>query len=106
MGKRTKICITCNRELDLNDENFFKRKDSKDGYRNDCKECRKKVRAKNYEANKEQELETNRKYREANKEKIAIRNREYKRENKEKIQEYLEKTRKKTKRKSRKTLGS
>lgn len=35
---KNKTCVSCKRELDLS--SFNKRKNSKDGYRNQCKECR------------------------------------------------------------------
>lgn len=41
-----KKCITCNKEKPLNE--FPKRKDSKDGYRNECKECVKIRKRKEY----------------------------------------------------------
>jgi hypothetical protein len=44
-----KKCLTCNQEKPLNE--FYKRSDSLDGYRNDCKNCRKQVSLKNFYAN-------------------------------------------------------
>ena len=35
-----KICSKCNRELPLTDDYFNRRKDSKDGFRNICRECK------------------------------------------------------------------
>jgi len=37
----TKICIKCGKELPLNNEFFNTRKDSKDGFRNNCRDCQK-----------------------------------------------------------------
>lgn len=49
--KNTKICNVC--KIDKSLDNFHKRKDSKDGLRNECKECT-RVRINNYrKVNKE-----------------------------------------------------
>ena len=100
-----KVCYKCKRELD----NYFfgKLKSSRDGYRYDCKDCRKKynisvrehTKLKNkeyYETNKDIVLKTNKKYRENNKENISLHRKEYRNReevklyNKEKQKEYLE----------------
>jgi len=47
----TKVCISCNKEKPI--EEFYKRKDSKDGYRNQCKECKDLVNKNNKEKHKE-----------------------------------------------------
>jgi post-segregation antitoxin (ccd killing protein) len=41
-----KVCVVCNNSKPLSE--FYKRKDSPDGYRNDCKLCRRSVSSKNY----------------------------------------------------------
>jgi hypothetical protein len=41
-----KLCVTCKAEKSLSE--FYKRKDSPDGYRNDCKDCRQVNALKNY----------------------------------------------------------
>ena len=46
-----KLCVTCKAEKSLSE--FYKRKDSPDGYRNDCKDCRKLVSSKSYYADHE-----------------------------------------------------
>jgi hypothetical protein len=46
-----KKCLVCDQEKPLNE--FYKRTDSPDGYRNDCKECRKRSSLKNFYANSE-----------------------------------------------------
>ena len=46
-----KLCVTCKAEKSLSE--FYKRKDSPDGYRNDCKDCRKLVSSKNHFENHE-----------------------------------------------------
>ena len=46
-----KLCVTCKAEKSLSE--FYKRKDSPDGYRNDCKDCRKISASKSYYNNQE-----------------------------------------------------
>ena len=65
-----KICSKCGIEKDLND--FYKRKDTKDGLRSDCKECKDLV---------------SKKYHENHKEEIDLYQKNYKVENEEKIKE-------------------
>jgi len=48
---KTKICSHCKKELDINC--FYKRRTSKDGLQNMCKECQKKEVKKISEKNKE-----------------------------------------------------
>lgn len=88
-----KKCIKCNIEKEFND--FSTRKISKDGYRNDCKECQSlyhksldkdKVnsRNRNYHLNNKDKVNTkNREYYNNNKDIISIRNREYYKNNKD-----------------------
>ena len=47
-----KVCLVCNNSKPLSE--FYKRVDSPDGYRNDCKECRKATSLKNHYENHEQ----------------------------------------------------
>ena len=46
-----KKCLVCNKEKPLDE--FYKRTDSPDGFRNDCKECRKQASLKNFYENQE-----------------------------------------------------
>lgn len=46
-----KLCVSCKAQKSLSE--FYKRKDSPDGYRNDCKDCRKVLSSKNHYANHE-----------------------------------------------------
>jgi hypothetical protein len=75
----TKFCSKCNIEKELS--NFRKRKDSKDGFRTECKQCSyvvwKKYRDNNYEKIKEQK----RKEYIDNREKILLRVKKYREEN-------------------------
>lgn len=70
-----KICITCNLEKKI--EDFQPRKDSSDGYRGDCRDCRSEY-LKSYKTENEEKLKRKRKeYYEDNKEVILLKNREY-----------------------------
>lgn len=99
-----KSCCKCKLELDLT--NFGTLKTSKDGYRYDCKNCRKDYRDNNkeiikikqneyYNQNKETLLEKNKKYREINSTIIKNQKKEYrsrpevKEHSKNKNKEYL-----------------
>lgn len=45
----TKQCRTCKSVLPLNENYFYPREDSKDGFRNDCRDCkREEVRTNNF----------------------------------------------------------
>jgi len=47
-----KLCVKCKAQKPLSE--FYKRTDSPDGYRNDCKDCRKSASLKNHYDNQEQ----------------------------------------------------
>jgi len=92
-----KICINCKENKEFNE--FGKRKDSKDGYRNTCNLCRKEQRIIYYEKNKDKikeksienrdmKKEYNKKYKKENKAIISEYNKNYKKENKDVISEY------------------
>ena len=97
-----KICIKCN--IEKNFKEFSIRKDSKDGFRTECKECKSsylknyckinkeklsenyRIRSKvYYENNKEKSSERGKVYRENNKEKESLRHKKDYQENKESI---------------------
>lgn len=71
----TKICRTCN-EIKTT-TNFEKSVTCKDGYRNECKDCRKLKKVKYTTNNKEKIRNTKRLYTINNKEKLKIRKKEY-----------------------------
>lgn len=77
-----KVCIECNIEKEYKD--FYKRENSKDGYRNNCKDCVKLISKKNRNYNREYHKE----YQLKNKESIKVRRQEYYYKNKDKIYEY------------------
>lgn len=102
IGKmETKICIICNVEKHILD--FHKRKDSKDGLRNECKICT-RLRINNYRKNNTDKVnewnretyyrnivkhkETKKIYRDNNKESQKIRLKNYRDNNQEKIKKY------------------
>jgi hypothetical protein len=62
-----KVCVVCNNSKPLSE--FYKRVDSPDGYRNDCKECRKATSLKNHYENHEQRKA---RFREAHVKRVAI----------------------------------
>ena len=95
-----KKCKKCNVVKDVSE--FYKRKVSKDGFRNECKLCRKKYNEENKEslaksnkaykeANKEKAVKLRKIYKETNKGKIAKQRREYRKENLEKIAKDIKK---------------
>ena len=84
--EESKRCSKCKEVKPVSE--FNKRKDSKDGYRNDCKECVAARKAKYYEANKEKIKAKHAKYRAANRDKLAAYHAEYRAANKDKIAEY------------------
>jgi len=81
-----KICVKCKKEKFT--EEFYKRKDSPNGYRNDCKECLERRTIKNHFKNREERLKQQKKWYEKNKEYKLKKDREYNKENKEKRREY------------------
>ena len=95
-----KKCKKCNVVKDVSE--FYKRKVSKDGFRNECKLCRKKYNEENKEslaksnkaykeANKEKAVKLRKIYKETNKGKIAKQSKKYKEENRDKINEWTSK---------------
>ncbi len=83
-----KTCTKCGKELPATTEYFSSRKDSKDGMRDQCKECIKEREKQYREENKEKVKEYWKQYREENKEKIKKYKKQYREENKEKVKEY------------------
>jgi hypothetical protein len=96
-----KICNVCNLEKKILE--FHRRKDSKDGLRNECKNCTRlrinNYRQKNtnkvnqwnretYYRNITKHRETKKKYREINKETLKVKEKIYRDNNKEKINKY------------------
>ena len=78
----------CNKCGELKDLVYFhRRKDSNDGYRNQCKECWRKKTQRYYEQNKEKILEGrkeySKKYYKENKEEISKKSKHWRDENKE-----------------------
>jgi len=67
-------------------ENFYKGKQSKDGYRSTCKQCM-KIYA---EENKETKREYLKNYKEVNKENLKVKNKIYRKENSDKITKWRE----------------
>ena len=80
-----KICSKCNTLLVANYINFQRRKDTKDGLRNDCKKCHNKMTKKHREENKGYYKEYHKKWNEENKDIIKEQKKKYYKENKEEI---------------------
>jgi len=76
-----KICNKCGIEKELTE--FHKRPDSKDGYRNNCKICRKNADNIYYTLNKEKICKINKNRQKVNKEKYKITRRKWIERNKE-----------------------
>lgn len=80
---KMKTCSKCKEEKPLTTEYFSTRKDSMDGFRGVCKDCRSEHGAKYYKENKKYIAERRKKHREENKEYYKERNKVYYKENKE-----------------------
>jgi hypothetical protein len=82
--RNTKICSVCEVELDIN--NFHKNKNSSDGYKSKCKECR-KIESKDRYLNN---LEYFERYRKENRDKIIESLTEWRKNNPEYRKKYYE----------------
>ena len=99
---KIKVCNVCETEYPSTPEYFYRKKDTKDGLRNYCKECSKSKIRKYYQDNREkmrkQENDRRRsnpkKLSESEKEKARIRARVYYEKNKEKIKKQRKEQRK------------
>ena len=86
-----KVCSRCKKILVLNSNNFPKRKDSKDGFRNECKPCVKKKMKKYREENGDKLREYDRERYLKRKDEVLEYQKEYYKNNKEKIKDYRKK---------------
>ena len=82
-----KTCVVCKKELPISC--FYKRKDSKDGYRNECKYCDKLNNKQYYKSHQQQILNHVTQYTEQNKEKIKQYQNEYRKSNAEKLKDCI-----------------
>ena len=78
-----KVCTKCGEDKPLSE--YGKRKDSKDGHRNDCKVCRSAEKKAYYEASREKVAAANKAYYEANREKLKAESRAYREANRDEI---------------------
>ena len=83
----TKICSKCKEEKLKS--TFYRRKDSPDGYRSDCKKCFLSLNKKKYLESKDKIIEKSKNYYYLNKETIAEKRKEYHKNNKEKKKQYI-----------------
>ena len=65
-----KHCSKCFEVLPMNDKNFYKRRTSKDGFRNDCIKCSKDQKKQYYDANKKELMKKQKEYYQKNKNEI------------------------------------
>lgn len=72
MNIKSKVCSNCGKEKSLTSEFYYKRKDSIDGFGNQCKECKKKKQREYYLLSCERQKEYSRQYREENREKFIL----------------------------------
>lgn len=84
----TKICSKCGTEYPLAEEYYRKRKESADGYRNECKICAKAVSKLYTAAHKAQKAEYDKQYNQINRDEIIKKKSVYTHNNKEKKREY------------------
>lgn len=96
-----KHCYKCKQKKQLNE--FHKMKNSKDGHRSICKECRKPL-SKEYQIKNKEKIKIKKKeYRENNLKAISIKRKKYREENKEKIKCLKQKSYQKNKNKHQET---
>jgi len=92
-----KTCIKCHETFPLTDEYYNRRKDSPDGFRNECKMCVKKRRGKWHERNREDQVSKMKRYWIENREDMLCYKAQYNQKNKElinkKCHDYYEKNR-------------
>ena len=79
----TKVCTKCENEFPLSGDYFSVRKDSKDGFRNECKECKSQYIKNYYVQNKTNIIEKNCEYRKANWDSFTENRKKYEEANKE-----------------------
>ncbi len=80
-----KICSICNKEYEATTEYFYKDKSKIDGFRSDCKICRKNIDKNRYKENKEIVSLQRKDYYKNNNEKIKNKRKNYYIHNKEKV---------------------
>lgn len=78
-----KKCTICHEPFPLTDQFFGRRKDSPDGYRNDCKRCVKERTASWYQINRQGLLRKMKEYRGENIETVLAKKKEYNKKNRE-----------------------
>ena len=93
---QTKICITCGKELTLNNDNFAKTKRSNDGFANVCKPCKREYDKKYRLENNDKIKEKQKKYYEENKEERSSYYKKWRAENQEHVKKYREENKERT----------
>lgn len=82
-----KRCSKCGFVKDISD--FYRRKETKEGYQSWCKKCVSKLHKEYYEENKEKITKLHKEYSRGNKKKITKYHKEYREDNKEEIRAYM-----------------
>ncbi|WP_180230293.1 HNH endonuclease [Bacillus thuringiensis] len=90
MNGQTKICITCKKDLLLNNDNFAKMKRSNDGFTSVCKPCKREYDKLYRSRNSNKIKEKKKKYYDENKEKCSAYSKKWYAENKEHVKRYRE----------------
>jgi len=85
---KTKVCSKCGEEKPLTKEYFYSRKESKDGFRSDCKVCNNKLRVDWRRKNKERDTNNNKEWREKNREHFEEYTKNWREKNKEYRRQY------------------
>jgi len=85
MSIETKICSVCKEEKTIDE--YYKRKDAKDGLRNTCKKCRKMCNKLYYSDNKERVKQLHKQYYNNNIDTITRYNKQYYSDNKERVKQ-------------------
>jgi hypothetical protein len=91
----TKICSKCKVNKDVCE--FYLRKESPDGFRNECKKCLSENNKKKYTEKKDEKIYQSKKYYESNKENILKKRKDYYKNNSEKIKNYRQNNKEKIK---------
>jgi 5-methylcytosine-specific restriction endonuclease McrA len=87
----TKICSKCGKELELTKEYFNKQIRNKDGFKNKCRDCCKKIHQQYYKDNKTGILEKSKQYGIDNKATRSNHHKQYVKDNAEHFREYIKK---------------
>lgn len=83
----TKVCTKCGEEKPATAEFFYRRIDSKFGFRGECRICTNKYKLEYWERNRQKLIEKKRNYYRENSDSINLKNRIWREDNPEKVKE-------------------